>query len=181
MRLFEGTSYIFTVFMWLWLVMILLPWLMKSGLLDILAPNGEHVVQPASANEQTSPLLIVVAGVVTMLMVALSIVALWRLPKNLVKTGSTVTQSVTEVITPKKIHSKRVTKKQRTALSKRIVFYVRIVFILLPLLGIVIAPPIDSLDFALVLVVGSTIALVATSALLFEELIRYFLDHQRRA
>jgi len=177
-RFFELISYVFTVFGWLWLGMLLAPLLEGTQALELLLPNGITEVQPVTPHESTSPFLLIVAAFVTASILILCVVLLWRLPKNILKAGSTVTQTVSEAIVPIAVHKKPLSKKKRLLLTRRTIFLVRLLFIVLPFIGLALCPPIKDVSREVVWFAGAIMAFIAAASLLIEQTILHFYPPQ---
>lgn len=166
-RFFRAVSYVFTTFLWFWLAILLLPALLDSGMLEMLAPKGAEP-EPSAQSGPVSPILLVIGGVVTILMIVLTIVALLRLPKMMVKTTGTVTHKVADAVVPIVLHHKPANKKKQKAVSEKVLFYVRACLILLPFAGTYFTPQIKDAEPTIGIMVGGILALIATVSLAIE-------------
>ena len=144
-RFFEMVSYVFVLFQWLWFGMILAPLFKDSSILDLFLPNGTALPETTTIQQTPSPFLVAVAIVVTIIMIVVSIVALWRLPKSILKGGDAVTHNISEVIVPIATHHKKLPKKKKQLLTNRTIVLVRFIFIALPFIGVVLSPSIADL------------------------------------
>lgn len=171
---FKVFSYIFTVLEWLWFTILLIPVLKATGILKLFLPNGEQQAVPVAPHETASPMLLIFAAAITAVMILISIIALLRLPKTIAKTGDTVSHTVSEVIVPVITHHKKVPQKKYRLLTDRVMFYVRLGLIIVPLVGILLCPPSKQLGVSLGYLLGSSLALTAVLSLVFEQLLTHY-------
>lgn len=173
-RFFEVLSYVFTALLWLWLAVLLLPLLERSGTLELLVPVTHQPTHTTVTAEPASPFLLLVAAFITAFMIIISIIALWRLPKNLAKAGSDVSHTVAEAVLPAITHHKKLPKKRQRVISQRIKLYVRLALITLPFIAVLFCPPVEELDAPLAPLVAAGLAFVAIVSLLLEQIARHY-------
>ncbi len=149
---------------------MLAPLLKDSKILELLLPNGTSTVEPVVAEQTASPFMMVVAGIITVTMILISLVVLWRLPKKILKAGNTVSYGITESVLPIATHHKKLPKKKQLVLTKRIVLLVRLAFIVVPLVALVFSPTLKDLSSGLVWLVGASLATISIVSLMLEKL-----------
>lgn len=173
-RVFEVLSYVFTTLGWLWFGVVLFPLAQGSGAFTFLLPTTPQPQPAVVHHEANSPFLLVLAAFVTALMIIISLIALWRLPRNLAKLGNAASHSVSDAVIPLITHHKKIPKKTKRKLNARIVLYARIAFILIPLAGTLACPPIKELSREIVVVVSAGTACIAAVCLLVEKLLEHY-------
>ncbi len=166
----RAVSYLSTAFGWLWVAMLVTPRLVESGFFEFFIQTPPEASQPTAITVSQSPILLAVAAVVTVIMIVLSIVILWQLPKKVSKTGHQVTHHFSGAILPVLTHHKKIPKKKRQILSERLVVYIRLVLIVLPLIGVVFLPASENLDYSVGLIVSGLLAFIASLSILLEYL-----------
>lgn len=106
-----------------------------------------------------TPVVFTVAAIVTVLVLALTIVVVARLPKAIANAGSKATKAAASAAIPLATHHTRTTKKQRLQLSFNFVIIIKLLLIVMPLVILVIAKPIEQLPPSASLAFGSFCAL----------------------
>ena len=163
-RLFEGAGYMMCLLQWLWVMILILPALLESGLITSLLPKvTEHHASQHIATGPPSPVLILVGGIVTILMLALSVFVLLKFPSTVAKTGTAITHKSADAIVPVVTHHKVLPAKKRRLITGRVLFYIKLLLVLVPLAAC-FAVPIDAhFSRTLVVFIGSFLATIALS------------------
>ena len=107
---FRTIAYMSCTLQWLWLILLVLPIILESNALNFFLPSHQPDVQePTNITRESSLLMLIVAGAVTIVMVVISIVALIRMPGAISKQGSKLTQNTSKAIIPVITHHKKLT------------------------------------------------------------------------
>lgn len=159
-RGFGVLGYISCTLQWLWVGVVALPPLLKSGLLDSLT-KPKQVDHPIllTPSFETSPLTVAIIGFITLIMLAVTIYILLRLPGAVAKTGETIVQTTTENVLPVLTHHQKLPAKKKRLLTRRVAFYIRLCALVLPFVITMLLPPIKSLPPDVVIFIASWLAL----------------------
>ena len=79
-------------------------------------------------------------GIVTLVMIVVTIVILIKLPKAVVDTGQTITQATTKAVVPVVLHHKKVSAKKQRIISRRVMLAVQIGLSVIPAIVVVLIP-----------------------------------------
>lgn len=172
-RLFLSLGYLMGTVGWLWVLLISVPPLIKTGLFDSLvsAPAPlEQVTSPASPLE-ASPLTWIIIGAVTLIILMLTVVILIRIPRTLVQGGEQLISHTTEAVIPVIVHHKPLPAKQRQALSQRIMLALQLGLSIAPLLISLFLPPYGDITRQIIITIASTLAVAAAVSFIFARLI----------
>ena len=157
-------GYISVLLQWAWAAIILCYPLITADHTILFPTNTPQA--PATQMEfgAMSPMLLIVAAIFTLLVLALSVIALIQLPKNIGKAGTKTTHAVAKVVLPTVTHHKELSKKRYFTLSYRIVFGIKYLMTVLPFVLLIFAPSIIGLSAKIITTVG---ALVLTFSLVY--------------
>lgn len=139
-RFLTGVGYLFALLTWAWGVLFYVPFILELPLLQSkeIAQDTPivHSMPPPSVAVPES-FAILISAIVVVIVVGVTLYALWRIPAAIVKTGDTVTQASTRLVLPVISHHKKLSPAKRRTLSERTMVWVRLVVALLPLVLIV--------------------------------------------
>lgn len=145
-------GYISIIFQWLWsLIVVANPLL--SGDLHFLIPTSPTPA-PIVPSTSPSPFMVGVVIVFTILIFAMTLYVLWKLPKSIGRRAGYTTKHAADALVPLITHRHAPTKKERLKLSRRLVLIIKLTAILLPLIALLWASPIGELTRDIILVVG---------------------------
>jgi hypothetical protein len=146
----------------LWLTVIFLPALLQNQQFRSFFVPEATPEQPAPAVVAplaNSPLLMTGVGIVTVVMIVLTIYLLVKIPATVAKSGKKVTSEVTEAVIPIITHHKKVSPAKKRALTFKLSFIFKFSVVLLSYLLIFIpAPGIHALDSGIVWAIGTIFA-----------------------
>ena len=154
-------AYLSLSFQWLWVLLLSLPMLIDGGAFDMMrTTSDEAVVTPIHIEPLApSPALTAVLIIVTIMMVALSLFALWRIPKSVVTKTDTVIDRTVETVIPTIIHHKPISKTKRYELGRRLRLTLQLLLAVLPFIICVALPPSNDLPrYLSIAVAGSFMA-----------------------
>ena len=129
-------GYMSVMCQWAWsLLLLCYPLIMErpSFLLPDTSPPQARTLELSPA---LSPLATVLAIVVTVGVLALTIVVLARLPKAIGKKAATLTKTAAITALPVLTHHKKITKRQRKKLSHTLILSIKAVALTLPLIAL---------------------------------------------
>lgn len=130
---FGAMGYLSLLLEWFWVVGLLLQPLIVSGTFNwlITPPTAPQTPQPTYSIDPTIGLIIGI--VTTVLCLAVTVYALYFIPRSVGKTGAAVTQLAAKNIAPAITHHKPISKKRAKRLSYQIVTALKFILIALPL------------------------------------------------
>ena len=144
-QLFLAIAYIAVTLQWLWVLTIGLPPLVETGVFDSFSSHRQAEQPVASTAAGPSPFLAVVAGVITLLFLAITIIVLIKLPKTISHTGETLVHKASEVVIPVITHHKKIPAKKQRVLSQRVMMGAQLTLVVIPLLISFFLPPIQTI------------------------------------
>lgn len=122
---------------------------------SIFFPRPSHpAATPTPDFGPLSPILLIVAIAFTLLVLALTVITIIRLPRTIGTSGAKTTHTVAKAVIPTVVHHKEISKKQYITLSYRIVIGLKYLMAILPLALLAFAPPIAILPSKVIIVVG---------------------------
>ena len=138
---------------WAWLIIILLPWMMK---LRVMEPYTARPV-PTTYVEPAFPVFNGVVAVVAVIgVMALTIYILSKLTRYVVKESSHVLHSAKDIVLPVVTPKKKISSRRKVELSTSVLFAIKLSACLIPFFGLFIAiatrPPLSS---EIILAIGS--------------------------
>lgn len=153
---------------WLWLIILALPLLEESGLLELLVPSqpAPEPVQPAEPSEP-SLLIMFIAITISTAILVLTVYVLAKLPAAIGKTGSKITRKSAELSVPVVTRHQPVPPKKKRIITARLVVAFKLLLTVLPLTCIFFVRDIDTLPVAFSVVLTIAAVLAAFTACLF--------------
>lgn len=141
-------AYLSVVLQWLLAVLPFVPRLAKSDLFKTYVSNLDGQAQQAPSmqiahTEGYSWVFVVIAAVIGVIVLVTTIIAMKRAPATIGKTGAKLTRSAAEKVLPVFTHHQKITPQKRRLLTARIVFDIKLVLVVLPLL-IAFVSPVDT-------------------------------------
>lgn len=164
-KFFLSLGYLAGTFGWLWVLLVALPPLVKSGAIDGLLASPvptEPVI--ATPPIETSPLVLLAIGVVTLVILIITVVILLRIPRTIVHSGERIISHTAEAVVPVIAHHKPLPAKERRVLSRRIMLILQLGLSVIPLFVSVLLPPYDELSSDIIMTIAALLAGVSTTA-----------------
>ena len=159
--IFLGLAYLFVVLQWLWILALGLPSLVETGVFESLTPP-QQTEQPAPVTpSEFSPVLTLLAGIITLVFLALTVVILIKIPKTISQTGDKIIHQTTEAIIPVITHHKKITKQKKYQLSQKITAAMQLALLLLPLIIAFFVPPIQTITSQIITTLAVWLATVS--------------------
>lgn len=162
-RIILAAAYLSCVLQWLWVLVLGLPPLIDSGALDMLTtppPPTPEFTTPESSDP--SPMAWVAVVIVTVIMLAVTVFVLIRLPRSIARTGERMLETTTEAVLPVITHHKQLPAKKRVVLSRRIMLSIRLLLTLLPFIISLFLPTPGELTHQIVTTVALWLAIIST-------------------
>ena len=126
-------GYTSVMFQWTWSLLLLCYPLIMERPSFLLPDTSSPQARTLELSPALSPLATVLAIVVTIGILALTIVVLARLPKAIGKKAATLTKTAASAVIPVVTHHKKISKQQRKKLSYKLSLSIKAVVLVLPL------------------------------------------------
>lgn len=151
---FGALGYLSVLVQWLWASIVIGYPLLTEHKLNFLLPKGEAGPTPPPADYGNfTPVLTGIAIAFTLLIIALTIYALIRLPATVGKRGGAIVHKTADSVTPL-VMPKKATKSAQQTLTYQITWGIKLGLIILPVLAMLFAPDNHELQRAIILTVG---------------------------
>lgn len=135
---FGVLGYLSAALVWLWAVVLVLPWLMSlQNVKDFVSPSHEPHIQPLAITYQTPPqwaIYLIVA--VAFIIVILGFVAAFRMPKQFVSSTSRGTHRVADKLALEITHHQHMPKRKIHEITETIVWLLKICLVFVPFIMI---------------------------------------------
>ena len=171
---FGALGYISVLFQWAWSLLILCYPLITDRSDLLLPPPGADQSPVVNVSPEMSPLVAIIVIITTVVVMALAVVAIVRLPRNLGKQSSTLTKSAASAVLPAITRHKKISKNQRQKLSHRLVLGIKLSAVLLPLVLLLFVPPTVGLSPLAIWAVGTGAALLSLLYFTVQQFIALF-------
>lgn len=178
--MFGSMGYLFCLLQWFWAVLLYFS-LFQSAISFTLTsndPRPESVAHPTVALPSQLEMGIVV--VMTVVILAATLYALVKMPKNIAKAGSKLVHQTADAVAPAviKAQHKKDTKKVRMKLAPKLTAIAKVLLIVIPMITGAFSGLLETLpiDYSIAVIVG--IILGSGSALFF--LVQYAAAHVLR-
>lgn len=167
---FGTLGYISIIFQWLWSFLILVyPVLIAQP--DFLFPADQPTFVQDNTAVAASPLVVAIALAATVVIMAITAVVLFRLPKTIGKKGAHITKSAASTVIPVVTHHKKLSKKKRIQLSYQIILGIKLLLIVAPLFALPFAQPIEQIGTEVIWAMALFCATCSTSYFLLQQII----------
>lgn len=160
-RLLLGIGYTSLVLEWLWVFIVGIPPLIKTGAFDALTTpaNPTTVVPPEPI--VASPVLTLFIGIITLIILGATAIVLIRIPRTIVQTGERIVHQAAEIVVPVVTHHKPLPAKKKRILSRRIIGAVQISASLLPALISIFLPVYEELSGPVIVTTTVVLSIVS--------------------
>lgn len=171
-RLLLGLFYIFVTLQWLWVAAVGLPAVVSGDTLDsLLTFQQPSQPLPDSTPASFSPVLTVVAGVISLLFLVITLYILVRLPKAIAKTGDVIVHRTTDVLVPVITHHKPLPVKKKRSISAKVTVYIQLLLVVLPLVVSFFIPSIETVTNQIITTLSVWLAAASGCTLLLHWLL----------
>jgi hypothetical protein len=158
-HLFLGIGYFSAVLQWLWVLLVALPPLIRSGAFDALqnteAPGD---VSMTIAPVEATPFLWLMVGLTTLMVLIVTVIVLIRVPRTIVGTSERIVQQATHVVVPTITHHKKLPASKQRAISRKVALSLRLVAAVLPFLICLFLPAYQELSREIILIISLWLA-----------------------
>jgi hypothetical protein len=128
-------GYLACLLQWLWVAMLYMNTIVGSGAWQFLTrPTPTTTVSSEPMINIPSGLAMIIAVVITFLVLIITIVIIWRLPRQVAVTGSKITKSTAKRTVPLIYKHKKLPEKQRKKLIERLTWSVKLLLVALPVI-----------------------------------------------
>jgi hypothetical protein len=165
-RILLTLAYTSCMLQWLWLAIIAIPPLLESGSLDslIVQPNQSQTVSLPTI--ESSPLLLLTIGLITAIVLTVSVIVLVRIPKVIVESGEYLIRRSTSTAMPLITHRKKLPAKRQKTLSRRIRLTIQLLLVLFPLLICMLLPAYKEISQSIIIMIALWLAFVSAASFL---------------
>lgn len=158
-KLTRGLAYFSLILQWSWLGLIALPPLISSGTFDALTmPTAPDTPIARTTPLEASPLIWAIVGSVTLVILALTVVVLIRLPRVVLETGERVVHQAAALAIPAVTHHKALPSKKRRVLSRRLTLLIQLIASILPAISSLLLPPYQELTSLIIVTIALWLA-----------------------
>lgn len=188
LQLFGVCAYVACVLLWLVVLLPFGPSIVESDVFEAFVPSThEQAVEPTTVSQPNPVVQVVLFAVVAALVIAMiifTIISLRKAPRAIGQTGQKMTHRAAETVVavvPALTH-RHMSSRVRKKLTTRIVFYIKLAIICVPLLVAVCTPMPDSfqltkeLQLVVVAVLASWALLLFSLQLIFARLLHVSYD-----
>jgi len=151
---------------WLWVAVIVVPPLIQNGSLDPLLPNHATtpLPPPTTSSAGLTPLASGLALLFTVIMVIITAITLWRLPKAVTDRGDRAIGLATDAILPVVTHHKKMPVAHKQRLGRKLALLIQLVICVMPLLIVPWLQPPGELTQLIVITIGAATSCAGMSA-----------------
>lgn len=155
-------AYLSCILQWLLATAPYIPSVIQSDLFETYVnnPSSQTAVPVAPVSDMFSGLFVVIATLISVVVVVAGVIAIYRTPRAIGKTGAKLTHGAADAVLPVVTRHKKITPTKRRLLTARLVFDIKLVLVVVPLLLVLIAPPdaIQNLSHEVIVVVAAVLA-----------------------
>lgn len=133
---FGVLGYLTGFLLWLWAVILYLSLIQSTTTYLSTQGNTQTLAPVESSFSISGPFGLVIVGITVVIMVGLTVYALYAIPKTIVKTSNKLVRKTAEAAVPIviKTQHKKITKRSRLQLTARLILAGKLLFILLPII-----------------------------------------------
>lgn len=153
-NVFGTLGYFSVLLQWTWTLLLLCYPLLTADHSFLLPNTPAEPFHPANDAVTSSPITAVVAIAVTAFVLVTTVIVIARLPKQIGKRGAKLTHQTADTIIPIVTKHKPLPQKKRRMLSYRIILVAKVIFIILPIIGLIWVQPPYPLTSAVVWAIG---------------------------
>lgn len=158
-KTFRGIAYVSVILQWLWLAVLVVPPIIESGALTEFTKPTDSAYAPVLKAEpiELNSISMTLIALITLAILAITIILLLRLPKTVVHSGDLVVGKATEIAVPILTHNAHVPPKKRRQLTLRITLLIQLLLGVLPAAVTIMLPSIDSLSREVIVTIAATL------------------------
>lgn len=132
--IFRNLGFMSLVVQWMWSMLIAVYPLIISGQLDYPSDTSSNTVDINLAPEVTSsPLAVILAVTITVIVLIATIIFLARLPRKIGQAGEKLTINTVNVVLPVALKGEKTSRKKKIELTMRLEILIKTIFVIAPL------------------------------------------------
>lgn len=164
---FGSLGYLSVLFQWSWSALVLsYPLIVARP--EFLFPKDQPLAATITTDTSLSPLMIVIALAVTAAVLAIATIVLIRLPKTIGQQAAKLTHSTAQSVVPIIAHRKKISKKKMARLSYRVILIIKLFLVILPLLALIFAQPIEHISIEVIWAMAAFCAILSLAYFLMQ-------------
>lgn len=174
---FGSFGYLFCCMQWFWAALLYLS--VIQSISSLVSPITDHQIEntPVRTMTDPNPIAMVLLGVVVVIMVALTIYALIRIPRDIVKTSNKIVHKTANAVTPLviKTRHKKDTKKIRNLITVKVMLILKALIVTIPVLLTIASKLLEqqSIDYSIALFVGWMLASCSAAAFIIQYILAW--------
>ena len=161
-NIFGSLGYLFCAMQWLWAVLLYFSVIQPAISYVTPDPTEKTYDVPSFSVALPHPVEMVVVAIVVIVMIAVTMYVLVKLPSTIVKTGSKAAHRATTTAVPvaMKLQHKKATKKNRLALTPKLLVIVKALLVVIPIVLTATSILLQTMpiDYSIAIVVGGVLA-----------------------
>lgn len=160
---FGTLGYLSCLLLWAWTAILYLPIILANDQVKqlLIPPPAEETATPA-ISVAPSPATLIFALVTTIVILAITVFALLRVPVAIAKTGKTITTKAADSAVPLVSRGKPLPEKEKRRLTAQLTKLMKLLLVLLPIATLCLSMSIEfALSFELAILVASALAIAA--------------------
>jgi len=132
--LFGGLGYFSVLLQYLWLAVVFLPAILQNQTFKnifLSTPIETQPVHQTTLGAAQSPWVMVSVALITLIMIVVTIYLIVKIPKIIATSGTAMTKHAVDAAIPVVTHYKKVSAKRKKALTFRLSFAIKLMFVVL--------------------------------------------------
>lgn len=163
LNFFGSLGYLVCFLQWFWALMLYFSVIQSLAIFLTPSASDKHVAQaPSFTFTPPSSLEIIILVTVVIVMIALTLYALIKIPIGIAKSSNKVVHKTAESLAPLviKVQHKEDTKKSRLKLTAKLMFFIKLVLIIIPLVLTLASRLLDeqSVSYSIAITIGYGLA-----------------------
>jgi len=164
-RILVAIGYFSVVTQYFWMLLIVLPGLIESGILDTLFSSDQPKVPVFELPPiEMSPLVWMCIAIIMAGLLIGTVIAIVRTPKSVLHAGDLIVHGTVHKAVPVITRHQKVSKKRRLQLDHRAVLATQMLLALIPLILSLFLPEIKDVSKEVVLIVSALLAVLSVAA-----------------
>lgn len=157
-RFFRTLAYISLTFQWLWLILIALPPLISSQAFEALIVAPPEAVEPVRGGVTApSPATWIFVGVVTIIVLAVTVIILIRLPRKVLSLGEHTVNRASTAVVPLILHHQPIAPKTRRIITRRVRLALQLFAVIIPVCASPFLPEFKQLNPVIIMTTASVL------------------------
>lgn len=148
-----GVAYITCLLQWLWVAIVGVPPLLKTGAFDSFVQTPPPQPIPPATHIELSPIATALVGVFTLIILVITVVVIIRIPRTITRTGEKIVHQAADTVVPAVTHHKKLPAKKQRQLSERITIVIQLIITVLPIGICFLLPTVGELTTQIIAIV----------------------------